>query len=217
MRGGVIHGDVRLEELGRAAGLTHSMLGGSLDRLDEMALPGRRADPTDGRITRIDSSAVVRKTCVERLAQLSRGPLERARKRGRAGARCDESGPRWPSFPQSLFAACSILRRRKAPIELLRARARRTSRGTSTGPPVAPSSPGARHGRTATLSMRMPFWLAMTFCESEKKRWLTDCFNAYFPAGGHVGTVIWSANAPQLRMARPPARRGRVARIERPW
>jgi len=38
----------------------------------------RRGHPTDGRITRIHSSAVVKRFVAERLPELSRGPLERA-------------------------------------------------------------------------------------------------------------------------------------------
>jgi DNA-binding MarR family transcriptional regulator len=74
----VNHEGTSLKELSRAVGLAHSTVSSIIDRLERKGLLERRVDPTDGRITRIHSSAVVKKFVAERLPELSRGPLERA-------------------------------------------------------------------------------------------------------------------------------------------
>lgn len=85
MRMVVRHEGVSLKELSRAVGLAHSTVSSIIDRLESKALLERRADPADGRITRIYSSALVRRFVAERLPELSQSPLERALERaGRA-------------------------------------------------------------------------------------------------------------------------------------
>ena len=74
----VSHEGTSLKELSRAVGLAHSTVSGIIDRLESKGLLERRADPTDGRTTRIHSSAVVKRFVSERLPKLSQSPLERA-------------------------------------------------------------------------------------------------------------------------------------------
>jgi DNA-binding MarR family transcriptional regulator len=74
----VNHEGASLKELSRAVGLAHSTVSGIVDRLESKGLLERRTDPADGRVTSIHSAAVVRKFVAERLAELSRGPLQRA-------------------------------------------------------------------------------------------------------------------------------------------
>lgn len=74
----VSHEGTSLKELSHAVGLAHSTVSSIIDRLENRGLLQRRPDPVDGRITRIHSSAVVRKFVAERLPELSQGPLERA-------------------------------------------------------------------------------------------------------------------------------------------
>jgi MarR family transcriptional regulator, organic hydroperoxide resistance regulator len=74
----VSHEGTSLKELSRAVGLAHSTTSSIIDRLESKGMLERRADPTDGRITRIHSSAVVKKFVAERLPKLSQSPLEHA-------------------------------------------------------------------------------------------------------------------------------------------
>jgi DNA-binding MarR family transcriptional regulator len=78
MRWVVSHEGASVKELSHAAGLAHSTVSSIIDRLVKRGMLERRAHPTDGRITRIHSSAVVRRFIAERLPQLSRSPLESA-------------------------------------------------------------------------------------------------------------------------------------------
>jgi DNA-binding MarR family transcriptional regulator len=64
--------------LSRTVGLARSTVSGIIDRLESKGLLERRADSADGRVTRIHSSAVVKRFVAERLPKLSQGPLERA-------------------------------------------------------------------------------------------------------------------------------------------
>jgi len=77
----VSHEGTSLKELSRAVGLAHSTVSGIVDRLESKGLLERRVDPADSRITRIHSSAVVKKFVTERLPKLTQSPLERARER----------------------------------------------------------------------------------------------------------------------------------------
>lgn len=74
----VSHEGTSLKELSRAVGLAHSTVSSIIDRLESKGLLERRADPTDGRITQIHSSTVVKKFVTERLPELTQSPLERA-------------------------------------------------------------------------------------------------------------------------------------------
>ena len=74
----VSHEGTSLKELSRTVGLAHSTVSGVIDRLESKGLLDRRADPADGRIARLYSSAVVKRFASERLPKLSQGPLERA-------------------------------------------------------------------------------------------------------------------------------------------
>ena len=78
MRTVVRSAGISLKELSRVVSLAHSTVSGIVDRLERKGLLERRADPADGRATRIHPSAVVRDFVDERLPKLSRGPLERA-------------------------------------------------------------------------------------------------------------------------------------------
>lgn len=77
----VSHEGTSLKALSHAVGLAHSTVSSIIDRLENKGLLERRADPEDARITRIHSSAVVKKFVAERLPELAQGPLERALER----------------------------------------------------------------------------------------------------------------------------------------
>lgn len=72
------HEGASLKELSQAVGLAHSTVSSIIDRLEKKGMLERRADPVDGRVTRIHSSAVVRRFIAERLPLLSQSPLQRA-------------------------------------------------------------------------------------------------------------------------------------------
>ncbi len=74
----VSHEGTSLKDLSRAVGLAHSTVSSIIDRLESKGLLERRADPTDSRISRIHSTAAVKRFVAKRLPELSRGPLERA-------------------------------------------------------------------------------------------------------------------------------------------
>lgn len=78
MQSVVSHEGSSLKELSRAVGLAHSTVSSIVDRLEHKGMLERRPDPADGRVTRIHSSAVVRRFVAERLPELSQGPLARA-------------------------------------------------------------------------------------------------------------------------------------------
>lgn len=70
-----------LRDLSREVSLSHSTVSGIVDRLEKRGLTARRADPADGRTSRIYPTAAVTKFVREQLPRLSRGPLEVAVKR----------------------------------------------------------------------------------------------------------------------------------------
>lgn len=74
----VSHEGTSLKELSRAVGLAHSTVSSIIDRLVSRGLLERRVDPTDSRISRIHSTAVVKRFVTKRLPEMSQGPLERA-------------------------------------------------------------------------------------------------------------------------------------------
>ncbi len=69
---------VSLKDLSREVSLAHSTVSGIVDRLEKRGLVERRADPEDGRTSRIHPTAVVAEFVREQIPRLSRGPLERA-------------------------------------------------------------------------------------------------------------------------------------------
>jgi DNA-binding MarR family transcriptional regulator len=87
----VRHEGTSLKELSHAVGLAHSTVSGIIDRLEIKGLLERRPDPADGRMTRIHSSAVVKRFVAVRLPELSQGPLERALDRA-SGAEQEQIG-----------------------------------------------------------------------------------------------------------------------------
>jgi len=71
------HG-VSLKELSREVSLAHSTVSGIVDRLEKRGMVERRADPEDGRTSRIYPTIIVADFVREQLPRLSRGPLEDA-------------------------------------------------------------------------------------------------------------------------------------------
>lgn len=69
---------ISLKELSRVVGLAHSTVSGIVDRLESKGLLKRRADPADGRVTRIYPTDAVKEFVAEQLPKLSERPLERA-------------------------------------------------------------------------------------------------------------------------------------------
>jgi DNA-binding MarR family transcriptional regulator len=80
----VRHEGISVKELSQAAGLAHSTVSSMVDRLVSRGLLERRADPADGRITRLHAAGVVKEFVAKRLAELSHGPLQRALNRASA-------------------------------------------------------------------------------------------------------------------------------------
>jgi DNA-binding MarR family transcriptional regulator len=74
------HG-ISLKELSREVSLAHSTVSGIVDRLEKRGMVERRADPEDGRASRIFPTAIVAEFVRERIPRLSRGPLEVALER----------------------------------------------------------------------------------------------------------------------------------------
>jgi DNA-binding MarR family transcriptional regulator len=67
-----------LRDLSREVSLAHSTVSGIVDRLVKRGLIERRADPEDGRTSRIYPTAVVTDFVRERIPRLSQGPLATA-------------------------------------------------------------------------------------------------------------------------------------------
>jgi DNA-binding MarR family transcriptional regulator len=67
-----------LKELSRQVSLAHSTVSGIVDRLRKRGMIERRADPKDGRASRIHPTAAVAEFVREQIPRLSRGPLEDA-------------------------------------------------------------------------------------------------------------------------------------------
>lgn len=78
---------ISLKEMSRAMNLAHSTVSGIIDRLESKGMLERRADPADGRITRLYPSAPVKKFVTEELPKLAEGPLQRALDRARRAER----------------------------------------------------------------------------------------------------------------------------------
>ena len=78
---------ISLKEMSRAMSLAHSTVSGIIDRLESKGMLERRADPADGRITRLYPSAPVKKFVTEELPKLAEGPLQRALDRARRAER----------------------------------------------------------------------------------------------------------------------------------
>ena len=76
------HG-ISLRDLSREVSLAHSTVSGIVDRLEKRGMIERRADPADGRISRIHPTAVVNEFVRERIPRLARRPLEKALGRAR--------------------------------------------------------------------------------------------------------------------------------------
>ena len=76
-----------LRDLSREVSLAHSTVSGIVDRLEKRGLIERRADPEDGRTSRIYPAAAVTEFVREQLPRLSRGPLEGALDRASAQER----------------------------------------------------------------------------------------------------------------------------------
>ena len=74
------HG-ISLKDLSRSVSLAHSTVSGIVDRLEKRGMIERRADESDGRISRIYPTAVVSEFVREQIPALARGPLEAALER----------------------------------------------------------------------------------------------------------------------------------------
>jgi DNA-binding MarR family transcriptional regulator len=74
------HG-LSLKDLSREVSLAHSTVSGIVDRLEHRGIIERRADPEDGRTSRLYPTAAVAEFVRKRIPQLSRGPLETALQR----------------------------------------------------------------------------------------------------------------------------------------
>lgn len=81
MRVVVRQGGVSLKDLSGEVSLAHSTVSGIVDRLEKRGMVERRADPEDGRTSRIYPTAVVAEFVREQIPRLSRGPLEDALER----------------------------------------------------------------------------------------------------------------------------------------
>ena len=80
------HG-ISLKDLSREVRLAHSTVSGIADRLEKRGMIERRADPEDGRLSRIYPTAPVIEFVRERLPMLTSGPLEAALRRATAEER----------------------------------------------------------------------------------------------------------------------------------
>jgi DNA-binding MarR family transcriptional regulator len=74
----VRHDGISLKDLSREVSLAHSTVSGIADRLEKRGLVERRADPADGRISRIFPTAAVTRFLRDKMPALSRRPLESA-------------------------------------------------------------------------------------------------------------------------------------------
>ena len=72
---------ISLKDLSREVSLAHSTVSGIVDRLEKRGMVERRADPEDGRTSRIYPAAVVAEFVEKQIPRLSRGPLEDALER----------------------------------------------------------------------------------------------------------------------------------------
>jgi DNA-binding MarR family transcriptional regulator len=69
---------ISLKDLSREVSLAHSTVSGIVDRMEKHGLLERRVDPSDGRVSRIQTTAAVNRFVRERIPELHRGPLGRA-------------------------------------------------------------------------------------------------------------------------------------------
>ena len=75
----VVHHDgISLKELSRELSLAHSTVSGIVDRLEKRGMLERRADPADGRVSRIYPTAPVTQFIEQQIPVLARGPLQAA-------------------------------------------------------------------------------------------------------------------------------------------
>lgn len=81
MRVVVRRSGVSLKDLSGEVSLAHSTVSGIVDRLEKRGMVERRADPEDGRTSRIYPTAVVAEFVREQIPRLSRGPIEDALER----------------------------------------------------------------------------------------------------------------------------------------
>jgi len=87
MRVVVFQNGVSLKDLSRRLSLAHSTVSGIVDRLESRGMLVRRADPEDGRITRIHPAPAVTEYMRSQFPALTRGPLEAALRRAKPGER----------------------------------------------------------------------------------------------------------------------------------
>ncbi|UWZ84174.1 MarR family winged helix-turn-helix transcriptional regulator [Occallatibacter riparius] len=87
MQAVVQHDGISLKDLSREVSLAHSTVSGIVDRLEKRGMIERRTDAADGRVTRIHPTVIVRKFVREQIPALSRGPLQTALERAKAGER----------------------------------------------------------------------------------------------------------------------------------
>ena len=87
MRVVVRRGGVSLKDLSGEVSLAHSTVSGIVDRLEKRGMVERRADPEDGRTSRIYPTAVVAEFVREQIPRLSRGPIEDALERATSAER----------------------------------------------------------------------------------------------------------------------------------
>jgi DNA-binding MarR family transcriptional regulator len=83
----VRHDGISLKDLSRAVSLAHSTASGIVDRLERRGLIERRASSTDGRISLIYPTAVVKDFVRDQIRALARKPLEAALEHAKAGER----------------------------------------------------------------------------------------------------------------------------------
>lgn len=87
MRAVVFQNGVSLKELSRQLSLAHSTVSGIVDRLEGRGLLVRRADPSDGRISRIHPAPAVTQFMHTQLPALTQGPLQTALRLAKPGER----------------------------------------------------------------------------------------------------------------------------------
>ncbi len=87
MRAVVLQNGVSLKELSRQLSLAHSTVSGIVDRLQSRGMLVRRADPQDGRISRIHPAPAVTEFMRTQFPALTQGPLQAALKRAQPAER----------------------------------------------------------------------------------------------------------------------------------
>lgn len=87
MRVVVQHNGISLKELSNAVSLAHSTVSGIADRLERRGLIERRASSTDGRVSLIYPTVVVKDFVRDEIPTLMRRPLEAALERAKPAER----------------------------------------------------------------------------------------------------------------------------------